>query len=146
MSRFPWILLILLLVGTAGGAVWYFNNEHKGNDSSVKEADLPLRAISIGIVHTSVGLAKLNPEQSGRSIEVVEEGKFVNQGDPLLKLDDTFAQFKKKQAEASVKAAEAQLSQAEQLPQKHENDIVIQEAKIEAIQNDREKLKRAIDN
>src|SRR5262245_30302092 len=109
MSRFPWILLILLLVGTVVGAGWYFNNTPKGHGIQGKEDAQPPKVIALGFVDGDQGVAKLSPAQAGRVVDIIDEGKTVKKDDVLLRLDDRFARFKKDQAEADVNAAQEQL-------------------------------------
>lgn len=134
MSRIPRILLILLLAGSILGAGWVLNHSQNNDLKKAALADerLPPYVISLGFVDACSGVAKLYPLQSGRVEAAVAEGKFVDKGDVLLKLDNRQAGFLRRQADANLKAASELLQQAQQGPERHLKEIAAQEAAIKA--------------
>ena len=142
LSRWPWIIGMVLLLGTALGAGWFLNSSPAGGDSSYSKNDkglaTPPVTVCIGLVDTPLGVLKLYPLVPGRVIEVVEEGKQVNKGDILLKLNPEMAEHKLHEAQADFAAAQELLKQAEKLPEQHQLKKEQQKFAIEAARQQRE--------
>src|SRR5262245_29236873 len=121
MSRVPWILGILLLVGSLLGAGLFYSNaqNHQTISTDPSHDMLPNQSMCRGIVDAKTGVAKLHPLQAGRVTWVVEEGAFVKKDDPLIKLDSRLAKYKREEAESALKAAEGTLEQVKLAPEKH---------------------------
>ena len=72
---------------------------------------------------------------AGRVVRVeVQENEQVKAGSVLIRLDDRLAQFRVRQAEASLAAAREQLAQARRLPRQQQIKLAQQRAVIEAVQ------------
>jgi multidrug resistance efflux pump len=84
-------------------------------------------------VDVEQGVAALYPLQPGLVVHIeARENEEVEAGAPLLQLDDTVAQAQVREAEADVKAAEAQLAEALTLPDRQRDKVAAQRAVIEA--------------
>jgi multidrug resistance efflux pump len=139
--RFPWIVGLVLLVGTALGAGWFLNHTPAvGSDTSAdkdKDVNLPV-TVCIGQVDVDPGIVNLHPVVPGRVTEVVAEGIEVKKGDILLKLDAQLAESKLKEARADLDAAKGAFADAEKLPQQHRLRKKQQEDAVEGLRHQRE--------
>ncbi len=102
-SRFFWILGLLLLVGTLLGASWVLNQAPAGDNAAASSGRpvVPDAVVFIGYVDVEPGLTPLHPVQPGRVVELlVKEGDEVKKGQLLLKVDDSPARAKLRQAQA----------------------------------------------
>jgi len=133
MSRFPWILGLLLLVGTIVGGAWAI---HQPIAKKLSESDAkpepPVGIICIGFVDGDPGVANLYPVQTGRVMEVLPEGTAVKKGEAVLKLDPRFAEQKIAEANADLRASEEQLERAKSGPKILESKKTQQRAALES--------------
>jgi HlyD family secretion protein len=138
-ARSPRLFIIvgaLLLIGTALGAGFLFNNGVSGSGHPTPGAkDQPVASttvICIGWVDDEAGVSGLYPVQPGRVVELREEGFVAKKGDWLLRLDNRFARYRLQGAKANRDAALAQLRQAKSLPEQHASKIEQQKAAVAA--------------
>jgi HlyD family secretion protein len=127
--RLLWVSLgVIALLGTALGA--YFLN---GNDTPTEtETDAsPPGILGTGHVDPEKGIIRLYPGQTGLVKSVVEEGKRVKEGDPLLRLDDRIAKAQLKRAQADLNNAKSELQKAENEKKTYPIKIRQQETAIE---------------
>ena len=105
-QRLPWIIGLVLLVGTVSGAGWFLNHTPAGGDTASAQDGQGLSAppvtVCFGQVDAEPGITKLYPLVPGRVLEIVTEGTEVKKGDVLLKLDRRMAEFKLREAEADL--------------------------------------------
>jgi multidrug resistance efflux pump len=89
----------------------------------------------VGFADVESRVLALSTVQPGRVQEIlVKEDEAVKAGQILLKLDDRLATYGLHKAEAAVKAAEAQLAEAQKLPQQHAIDLEAQDKAVEGAQ------------
>jgi multidrug resistance efflux pump len=91
------------------------------------------RAVAVAFVDVEGGVRALYPVQQGRVVSLpVKEDAEVNEGTPLLTVDDTL--FKQQETEAAIAldAARKRLDQAKRLIEQHDKQIKVQEAALEA--------------
>jgi multidrug resistance efflux pump len=89
--------------------------------------------VCLGHVDVEGGLTPLVPATAGRVVSIaVEEGRHVEAGAELLRLDDTAARLQVAEAEQAVRSARSQLAEAERLPDQLAADRRRQEAAIAA--------------
>jgi multidrug resistance efflux pump len=129
-----------LLAATTGGAVWVLHSRaDDGTVQSKEENHTPARvdgAVCLGHVDVEGGVASLYPTQIGRVSKVlVHEDETVKSGQVLLQLDDRPARFLEQQAEADLRAAEANLAQANKGPELHALKVAQQQQAIAIAQN-----------
>jgi multidrug resistance efflux pump len=90
----------------------------------------------MGHVDVEQGVQSLYPTQPGRVAEVlVHEDQSVPAGAILFRLDERPAKFLVQQAQADLKAANAQLADARKLPEQHRSKIAQQRQAIAATQH-----------
>ncbi len=145
------ILGLVLLGISVGGASLLLRL--RAADTSPKEADsaasrgnaAPQRAVSFGHVDVDGGLISLCPLQPGRVTEVlVREDESVQAGAILFRLEDRPAKFLVDQAQADVKAAQAQLAEARKAPHQHQSKIAQQKQVIEAMRHELESARHVL--
>ena len=140
-ARWPWIIGLVLLSGTALGAGFFLNNNPAGGEGSFSQKDkgvaAPPMTVCLGQADAELGVAKLYPVVTGRVVAVVEEGKEVKKGDILLRLDNKMAELKLQQANADLEAAQTLLAQAEKLPEQHQLTKDQQQSAVDAVMNKR---------
>src|SRR5438876_9539280 len=117
------LLGLTLLAASLIGATWVVHS-HAGDGSLPVQTQPQLPrgegATSIGYADVEGGISSLYPTQTGRVAEVmVKEDDAVKAGDPLLRLDSRLPAYLVQQAEAAVKAAQAQPDDARRLPDQH---------------------------
>lgn len=89
--------------------------------------------VCYGYVDVEGGVTPLAPLQPGRVAEVaVHENDTVKAKQVLFRMDSTLAEQRLLEAKAALAAAEAQLRQAEVLPEQHQAQLAQQKAAIEA--------------
>lgn len=104
MNRRPLVGLIAIILVAGAYASWaYYSSRAKGEANAVS-ASGTIEATEVNISAQTGGLVKK---------VLVAEGDEVQRGQLLLKLDDALLQDKVSQAEASLKAARANLSKVE---------------------------------
>jgi multidrug resistance efflux pump len=125
------ILAVLLLVGPLGFAAWYFYRQKPEEKPIVRGEDLDV--VCTGRVDAPTTIISLEPSQAGRVVEVcVKEGVYVSDGAVILKLDDSLARNRLKQAEAAVKAATVDRDKAALDAERFPDQIPIHEAMVSA--------------
>jgi HlyD family secretion protein len=127
-SRVRTILLVVIALAAAGGAVWYYLVQ----PALASTADL---TASGNIEARTVRLA---PEVSARVISVeVDQGQSVTAGQVVLKLDDSSLQAQYGQARAALATAQANLAllKAGPAPEQRAMQVAQAEAALVAAQN-----------
>jgi multidrug resistance efflux pump len=136
MSRLLWILMLILLVGTAVGASWAFKqgNPFTAPDKSevLSPAPPPPTVVALGFVDGDPAVAKLTVFGQGTIKEVIGEGTQVAKGDVLLRLDEGLAKATLDEANADLNAAKEKHTQALDLPKQHELKVKQQQQAIAA--------------
>jgi multidrug resistance efflux pump len=139
---FLWGLLVFLVVLVTLAAInWLFT---AGTDNRALATQGPRRnehgpdanrLVLTGEVDLEHGIALLYPLQTGRVETVfVSDGQHVEGGAPLLRLNDELARALRDQARADLRAARAQLDEAERFPARLQSKIAQQEQAIKATQ------------
>jgi|SRR5579884_769527 len=91
--------------------------------------------VCVGYVDVESGLTSLYPLQSGRVVSVpVAESDHVGAGAVLLRMDDTQAKLRLREAEAALVSARIQLAEARKLPEQHKTRLAQQQCAVEAAQ------------
>jgi multidrug resistance efflux pump len=135
-----WVSGIVLLVGSVAGTSWLLK-WHGDDEPAVREANTRVKLNPApndpvncsGRADVPSRILDLLPVRPGRVEEIiVKEGQEVHAGDILLKLDERPARFLLTQADADVKAAEASLARANQLPEQKRIGMQEQEKAIDA--------------
>jgi multidrug resistance efflux pump len=129
-----------------------------GREERDKQSDTPSvrgerQAVAVAYVDVEGGVRPLYPAVPGRVVEApVPEGKEVEAGAVLLRIDDTLAKARLKEAKLVYEAAKEKLTQAKKLVSQHQTKIVIQKAalkaakkKLEAAQTQAQKVRRLFD-
>jgi HlyD family secretion protein len=115
------MLLVFLGVILAGGAYW-INHSHSSEISEDAYTLAPIEWGSMSEVVSATGILKpqevlaASSEVSGKVVEIfpgAEINKDVEEGQALLKLDDTLSKFKLDQAKIAVRHAQAGVQAAE---------------------------------
>jgi multidrug resistance efflux pump len=92
--------------------------------------------VCFGHVDVEQRVASLHAVQPGRLAEVlVRESEAVKSGAVLLRLEDEAHRLRAREAEAALRGAEAQLTQARTLPEHHRAQVAQQEAAVKAAQH-----------
>lgn len=95
------ILAIVLVLVAAGGGGWWLAQAGAAAEASPLEATGMIESRQVGIA----------PEIGGQVVEVwVEAGQRVTAGQPLARLDDSLLSTQRAQAEAALRAAQANLA------------------------------------
>lgn len=136
LVRWPWLLGLVLLVGSAVGTSWLVNHS-RANDRPVetpeRRADDAAGVVCFGHVDLEHGVTSLFPTQPGRVVEVLaQENDEVAAGAPLVRFDDRAARLRVTEARAALAAAEALLTQARKAPEQQQVRVRQQDAAIEA--------------
>lgn len=108
------VVIVLILVGLGIGFTTRSNNNDKALQKTevVKRGDFVLKINASGNLESLLSVeVKSNVEGEIETLDV-EDGDFVEKGQILLQIDDKQITEDMKQAEANVKAVEAQLEQA----------------------------------
>jgi HlyD family secretion protein len=149
MNRFLWILMLAILIGTAVGASWAFNqvgNSFSKAQDLASETPPPPIVVALGLVDGDKQVAKLFPLAQGRVEEVIGEGTQVQKGDLLLRLDEGLAKATLAEAKADLQAAQEKHEQALDLPKQLDLKIKQQEKAITAHQAKRKAIKSEQDS
>jgi HlyD family secretion protein len=146
-TRFFVGLGIVLLLCTAIGAGWFFNQPATGTGPSSDAALTGVVAFGLGYVDVPDGITLMHPLQVGRVKMVqVKEGDEVKEGDLVLSVDNELQRLRLREALADLDAATRELADAQRLlPLNRENDIAIQKSKIEVLQIEHDAAKRELD-
>jgi membrane fusion protein (multidrug efflux system) len=110
-QRLFWVLGVVLLVGTAAGAGWFFNH----GDAPAPSSNTPADSITcVGYADVPGGIVLLHPAQPGRVTKIhARENEPVKEGDLLLSVDSRAAKLKLQEAEASLEEGRQQLRKAQ---------------------------------
>jgi multidrug resistance efflux pump len=136
------VLVLVLLAGSAGAAGVLFSGAVSPTGTTGPDANAAegrhLRSIAcVGYVDVSRGVLSLTPTVLGRVVEVAaRENERVRAGTTLLRLADDEARADVQQAEANLRAAEAQLTEAGKDPELHASLLAQQKAALEATRHD----------
>lgn len=103
-KRIRILIPLLLLLALAGVAAWYWLTQLSPQEDNTLQASGTIETVEVLIA----------PELSGRVAEVlVDKGNLVQEGDPLLRLDDELLQAQRQQAETALDAAKAGVDTAQ---------------------------------
>src|SRR5262249_10332521 len=137
-----WLTGLVLVVISVAGASWLLNSGvgQSPQQPEIKRPGLNPRSTDsvtcVGYADLETRVLGLSPVQAGRVEQIlVKEDDKVKAGQVLLRLDDRVAKFHVKQAEADVKAAEAELDKAKKLPDQQAVDLRQQKEAIAVAQN-----------
>jgi multidrug resistance efflux pump len=131
-----WLFLGLTAIAITEAArrstAWlYANSAATPAPTAPAESDV---TVCIGHVDLRNGVTPLGPAVPGRVTHVEAcEGKKVGTGTVLLRLDDTLAQARLREAEADLSAARDQLGQAQLLVDQHGLKVLQQAAAVKAV-------------
>jgi HlyD family secretion protein len=144
--RFVWLLGIVLLIGTAVGAGWFFNQPATGTGPSSSEPQVN-GVVGLGYVDVESSVISMHPQIPGRIKAVwVVEGEAVREGDLLLSMENDVQRAKFRAAAAELDAAKKELADAAvNLPRERDDEIAIQNAKIKVAQFDYDSAKSELD-
>jgi multidrug resistance efflux pump len=106
----------------------------KGRPPESGDGDEGTQAVCLGFVDVEGGIVSISPTVPGRVAEVCigENDAAVAAGTVLVKLEDALARWQLEEAEASLKAAETQLTEARKAPRQHELLLAQQKAAVAA--------------
>ncbi|MCU0702516.1 MAG: HlyD family secretion protein [Fimbriiglobus sp.] len=125
------LLAVVLLVGSLGAAGWYFFVPKPTEKPPLSADDLDV--VCTGRVDASQMVISLDPAQPGRVVSVsVEEGASVKEGQEILRLDDSLAAHRRKQAEAALTAAGIDLDRAKAEAERFPDAVKIRRATVAA--------------
>jgi multidrug resistance efflux pump len=130
---------IVLLLCTAVGAGWFFNQSATGTGPAGGDTLFNgVLAVGQGFVDVPDGLTAMHPLQVGRVKMVqVQEGDAVKAGDLLLSVDNEVQRLRLQEAQADLDAVRKELADAQRiLPLNRAHDMAMQKKKIEALQAD----------
>jgi multidrug resistance efflux pump len=131
-----WLLGVVLLVGTAGGAGWMLNRDKEGR-TDVSKVSAPFDGEEVWArawVDVEDHISRLYPLQPGVVKSIAKEGKVVEKGEVLLQLEDQLAQIQLAQAKIALADAEKAIQETELLRDGLDSQILQQEALVEAAQ------------
>ena len=121
MKRKKWILIAAaaLIVLCAGGGYFFFMKPSKGDEQKrrteiVRSAPFVVKIRETGNLQPLISVNVKSNVEGEISRIFVREGDRVEQGDPLIQLDDERIREEQVQANANLEAAKAQLDQAKQ--------------------------------
>jgi multidrug resistance efflux pump len=133
--RLAFYLGFVALIASTVGAGWVLSRSRAGHSSTILSDPAEPAVVCFGYVDGPGGVTALAPLVAGRVTRVeVQENEPVKAGSVLIRLDDRVAQFRLRQAEASLAAAREQLTQAQKLPRQHQIKLAQQRAVIKAVQ------------
>lgn len=134
--RFFGLIGLVLLVASMAGAIFALNPGHREADKMmIPTPGYEGSVVCYGSVDVEQGITSLYPLQPGRVVEVkVKDSDYVKAGAVLLRVDDRLAQYRVREAEADLKASQAQLDQARHLPEQHRSKQAQQAAALSAVQ------------
>lgn len=132
-DRLLWFCGLALLGVSIAGAGWVLHSHAGGPDGAAPEPP-DQGVVCFGHVDVEHGITSLYPLQPGRVVEVMaRETQLVKAGEVLLRLDDTLARQRLREAEADLDAAQAQLGQARKAPEQQEARLAQQREAVEAL-------------
>jgi RND family efflux transporter MFP subunit len=114
-------LLLIIGCGSEPAADQPVTRDIAGKTATASLAEIPVVVTATGNLEADVSVM-VSTRMMGWVKEIhVVEGQKVAQGDPLLSIDDSDLQAKKKQALAGIDAAKAVLANAEKMAERFEN-------------------------
>lgn len=135
-SRFlPWLfgLGLLSLAASVTIAALTLAPDSSGSSATAPPPTPDRRAVAVAYVDVEGGVRPLYPAQAGRVIEAnVAEGVEIESGTVLLKVDDSLAQARLKEAQVDLHAAREKLVQARKLIAQHKTRVLMQKAALDA--------------
>jgi multidrug resistance efflux pump len=125
------LLAVVLLVGSLAVAGWYFFTPKADTRPTLSADDLDV--VCTGRVDAPQMVISLDPAQAGRVVEVfVSEGQEVQADQPILKMDDSLAVHRRKQAEAAVTAAAIDRDRAKAEAERFPDQVKVRRAMVAA--------------
>lgn len=152
--RFPVAVVAgaVLLVGSILGVAWGLRNfspETHAPTAPAKDSTLATnnkRIVCLGYVDAEDGIVSLSPAQPGRIAEVlVKENQPVQANAVLLRTEDDLPRRQLEEAEAALRAAQAQLNEARQAPEKHRLLVLQQKEVLAGVKSEREAARLGAD-
>jgi multidrug resistance efflux pump len=135
MSRTSWIVALVLGLVVIHGPAGERTNSVRGREARQAQAALELKGYVVPVATVTV-----SPQVSGQVIElVIEEGKRVEKGALLARLDPMPYEFDCRRAEARVEGARARLAQAQRSG--HEDVTAEAKARLAEAEAERDKAK-----
>ncbi len=133
--RVYWLVGLGALAASVAVTAWVMGGSRASATSQSAVQGAPgSRVVCFGHVDLEHGVASLYPVVPGRVTAVeVGEAQDVKAGQVLVRLDNSVAQLRVKEAEADLEAAKEQLTQAQKLPEQHRIKVTQQKAAIEAV-------------
>jgi multidrug resistance efflux pump len=131
----PWLMALgLASLATSVVIVAVTLGQGPGGEPPAAPSDSPeRRAVAVAYVDVEGGVRPLFPVAPGRVIEApVPEGKEVEEGTVLLRIDDALAKAKLRAARYELQAAEEKLVQARKLVPQHEKSVESQKSAVAA--------------
>jgi multidrug resistance efflux pump len=127
------IIGLFAFCASVGGAGWALKASSLDGVPVDSNGAADAQVVGFGHVDVESGVVGLAPAQAGRIIAMdVRENQAVRAGDVLLRIDDREAKLRVQQAEGVLKAAEAQLDQAKELPRQHQVKLRMQDSAVQA--------------
>jgi multidrug resistance efflux pump len=135
----PWWagLGLLLLTGSAFIS-WFALNPPgagagAGPTKAAERSQEPRDTFATAHVDVEGGVRYLYPTQHGRIAKLpVAEDEVVEEGTVLLQIDDRLQKAQQTEAEVALEAARERLKQAEQLIKRHQNELEVRKAAVDA--------------
>src|SRR5262245_25718920 len=139
MTRWFMLLGLLTLGGSITVASLSLHPLSHGKDSAAPPARGERRAVAVAYVDVEGGVRPLYPAVPGRVVDApVPEGKEVEAGTVVLRIDDALAQAKLEEAQIAYEAAKENLAEAKKRGPQHQTTIDIQQASLDAARRDME--------
>jgi multidrug resistance efflux pump len=135
----PWILGLLILIGSLLGANRIMHNQRsgestaRGNGAASRNRNLSEQVVFPGLIAPSNELTPLAPSVMGEVIAVyVRNEQKVKKGEPLLRLGADLANDKLREAESGVMLANGLLREAKATVEQKKMEKLAQELKVRA--------------
>jgi multidrug resistance efflux pump len=133
--RFRIVSWLCVAGGVAILAVgWWLSREATGGAAAPQQPSPSSRGlVCVGYVDVESGLVSLYPLQPGRVVTVsAAETDHVAAGTVLVRMDDSQARLRLREAEAGLEGARLQLAEARKLPEQHRARLAQQQCAVEA--------------
>ncbi len=127
-SKWPWLLLVVVLLGAGVGGSMYHKKKKAGEGFAVTTEKAVIKTITqtvnaTGKIQPEVEV-KISPEVAGEIIELtVREGSVVKKGDLLVRIKPDTYRYQVEQQEANLVAAKATAVQAKAQLVKSQDDF-----------------------
>ena len=135
----PWSVgLGLLLLSASAGTAWLLMHSpvQAQSQGGAGASRLDQRAVAVAFVDVEGGVVNLYPVRQGRVVDLpVKEDVEVEEGTPLLKIDDSLARLQLAEAKLALEAARKRKEQAEVLATQHDRQIDAQAAAVKAAES-----------